>query len=97
MATITSTASDFNLTSVSLKIGSGPDTDLVGTDYTLSSSNVLTIPSSSLTSRFIWLTLQLTTLSAMTLTRMAHSHGVTLRLPLITLISTVRAAPLSSL
>ena len=38
---------DFKLTSVSLKVGSGPDTQLVGTDYLLSLTNVLTIPSSS--------------------------------------------------
>ena len=38
---------NFNLTSVSLKVGSGPDETLNGTDYLLSLSNVLTVPSSS--------------------------------------------------
>ena len=39
--------SNYNLTSVSLKIGSGPEIVLSGTDYLISLSNVLTIPSSS--------------------------------------------------
>ena len=38
---------NYNLTSVSLKIGSGPEIVLSGTDYLISLSNVLTIPSSS--------------------------------------------------
>lgn len=39
--------SNYNLTSVSLKIGSGPEIVLSGTDYLISLSNVLTIPSPS--------------------------------------------------
>ena len=39
--------SNFNLISVSLKIGSGPNNMLNATDYTLSNANVFTLPSSS--------------------------------------------------
>ena len=39
--------SNFVLTSASLKIGSGPNTPLSGTDYTLTSSNLFTLPSGS--------------------------------------------------
>ena len=38
---------NFTLTEVSLKIGAGADTTLVATDYTLSSGNLFTLPSST--------------------------------------------------
>lgn len=39
--------SNFVVNTISLRIGSGPDQVLAGTDYTLSASNLLTIPSAS--------------------------------------------------
>lgn len=51
LATISSITDDlptnYTLTSVKLKVGSGTEITLNGTDYTLSSSNLLTIPSMS--------------------------------------------------
>ena len=51
LATISSVTdnlpSNYTLTSVKLKIGTDPEITLSGTDYTLTSSNVLTIPSAS--------------------------------------------------
>jgi len=39
--------SNFNLVSVSLKIGNGPNNQLLATDYTLTSTNMFMLPSSS--------------------------------------------------